>query len=182
MLLIDYNKLFNNMTTYYKHNSSCGSGYDSSYIKIEPDNKVTINLRWGWMGQGRTNCDLECTLYPISGPYHIIKVNKFTELFKDENKVHNKDAYFDTYIFNEVLETEWCKYPMEDIPIGLYIGNGCQSNEKFQLQLFDNKTVMCGVTKDDPLKHIVYKLNGSKYEIMKEDDYNKVVNRITHDK
>lgn len=163
------------MAVYYQHSHGCGSGYVDSYIKLDPDNKLSIRLRYGWMGDERLNYNLLCTLLPISKPYNMLRVDQFTELCKDGNKEHKEDAYFDTYIFDDVLETEWLKYPIDDIPIGLYMGNGCRSTEKFQLQMNVNKSVVSSIDKDSPLQKIIRIIDGLKYEIITEEQYNKKV-------
>ena len=164
------------MSTYYCHKHGCGTGSTKSYVKIDLDGQVTINLRSAWMGSGRLNYDLSCTLFPIDKTYNIIKVNKFTELCKDQNKVYNNDTYFDTYIFDEPLDTEWDKLSLEDVPIGLYMGSGCHSVETFQLSMHINNTILTNINDEDSqLYKVVNVLNGLKYELVTEEIYNKQV-------
>ena len=155
------------MTTYYRHAHGCGSGYVDSLIKIEPENKVTINFSYGWMGDEKLKYELACTLLPVHKPYHIIRIDSF----HDGTSEHKNNAYFDTYIFNEVLNTEWSMYSIDDVPIGLYFGNGCRSIHKFQLQMFKNNSVISNVPKHTKLSKIVKLLNGLKYEIILELEF-----------
>lgn len=162
------------MSTYYHHSHGCGSGHVHSSIKIDSDNKATIKLKYGWMCDERLCYEMMCTLFHTDGPYHIIKVNEFMETTETENKITHADAYFDTYIFEKPLDTEWMKFPIDDIPIGLYMGNGCHSTEKFQLQIFENREVVSDVYtvfKDDRLKKVIKILNGLKYELSTEEIY-----------
>lgn len=162
------------MARYFRHDHECGSGYVDALIKLEPDNNVTIDLRYGWMGDEKLRYTLLCTFLPVSGPYHIIKVNSF-----DDGKTEHKlDAYFDTYIFEQVLDTEWLKYPMDDVPIGLYMGNGCRSTERFQLQMFNNTRIISGVNKHTKLSKVVKILNGLKYEAVSANEYQKLIESI----
>lgn len=163
------------MNRYYRHAHGCGSGYVDALLKIEPENKVMIDLSYGWMGDEKLRYTLSSTLLPVSGPYHIIRV----ESFNDTESEHKLDAYFDTYIFNEVLDTEWFKYPMDDVPIGLYIGNGCRSTEKFQLQMFKNETVVSQIPKHTKLNKVVKILNGLKYESIDEEKYHEWLTLIS---
>lgn len=159
------------MATYYKHSHGCGSGYVDSYIKISKNDQggtVAVRVRYGWMGDGKLEYDLSCTLFPVSGPYNVLRIDRFADI--KTTTEHKADTYFDMYIFDEVLETEWLKYPIDDIPIGLYMGNGCRSTEKFQLQLNRNKTILSEET-NPSLEKIINIIDGLKYEKITEAEY-----------
>lgn len=164
------------MNKYYKHGHRCGSGYLDCLLKVEPENKITIYFSFGWMGDDRIKCEMSCTLLPVSGPYYIIRVDIFKENINGNDLEHELKAYFDTYIFNEILDTEWCKYPIDDVPIGLYAGNGCMSTEIFQIQMFHNKTVLDNVSDNEKFGKVIKLMNGLKYENIDEKTYNKWIN------
>lgn len=174
---------------YYRHSDGCGSGRTTSYIRIENTQnknknnennqikdeqkehgnkkKVEIYIDYNWMGSKRLKYKMIGTLFPISNHYNIIKI----ESFDDGKEVQIVDAYFDTYIFNETLNTEWAAYPFSDIPISLYLGNGCSSTEKFQLHLSLNTFVQNNIPKHGFLTKIIKVLNGLKYETIEEKEY-----------
>jgi len=169
----EINKKKTNM--YYKHSHGCGSGR-TTILSVIKETNMLITYKSQWMGSESLHFSLDCTLYPISGKYYVAKVNSFTEINKDGNKLYpDMHYFFDVYLFDEVLDTEWAKYPIEDIPISLYAGYGCHSTNKFRLLMVENKGISSGVFDVDRLVKIVNSINNTKYEQISQEDYEKYV-------
>lgn len=156
-------------TRYFKHSHGCGSGSSSSFIKIESMDseggyvpketmeKITIHLEHDWMGGKKIKSVLIGKLLPVDNIYKIAHM-KF-------NEGNEYSVFFDVFIFPDVLDTEWGM----NLPIGLYMGNGCRSTEKFQLHLTKNPSIINEYPAS--LHDIVKLLNGFKYENISQEEY-----------
>ena len=128
-----------------------------STIKIDQHN-VTIKLNRQWMGSLSLHRNISCTLFHISGPYHVLRVD---DIYGDaQNEPFRGQAYFDMYIFDQTYDTEWGA----GLPISLYAGNSCHSTEKYRLHMVEN-TRIDAIEQNDEIRQVVDTLNGLKYDL-----------------
>lgn len=138
-------------TIYYTFSEGCGSGHNYAKMKINADN-VYIEYRSGWMG-GKTNnmiFSFQGKYMHIDGTngcnYGVIHINKIIITTTDDQKKKEKnvDFFFDCYQFYFTLQTEWGA----DLPIALYAGGGCSSNEFNNAHIILNRMCYQGERKD----------------------------------
>lgn len=65
-----------------------------------------------------------------------------------DQKEDNVGFWFDMFLFENELSSEWGKFPMDKVCIGLYAGYGGNSTETFKLQLNVNKTIVGSDSQD----------------------------------
>lgn len=168
-------------TIYFKHSHGCGSGRTSAHVKIyqEKDEKfksVEIVVRRWWMGRyiGKSNFSIQLIgkLLPIDGPYSIIKLTNGMNLTSEEKL--NFVTYFDFFYFNKTYRTEWGSHDVNDLPIGLYAGNGASSTEKFCFYINKINTPIIDETDFEGLwKACIEIIAGMKFEISDEESFTK---------
>jgi len=108
---------------YFYHARGCGSGSTKCLVKLSKTDEVTVQFSDDWMGREALRWTLDGKVLPVNG--HVYSVYCFNEL----------GIYLDAFHFETALATEWG----QELPIGLYCGNGCYCTEEFQLVLVVNR-------------------------------------------
>ena len=112
------------MEKYYEFKNGCGTGSTTIAIKVITDNEENESMEllvacW-WMSESKYSFKITGNVLKVDGLYNVIRFENFHDLTSEEQ--YECRVFFDCFKFENPLKTEWCSHPIDDLPIGLYMG------------------------------------------------------------
>ena len=178
-------KSYNLQNRYWEFQEGCGSGSDTVLLRITSSGCAEIILKRMWMGSD--NKYIKCSgkyksIYSSNGvSYGLLVIDSVVKQVIENFKAGEQNIilspkegeqghlYFDFIQFDKWIHTEWG----QDVPINLYAGGGCYSNEIFNAILKLNNSI--NYTKDEETKEITRMCEGIKLEETSETKYMKYI-------
>lgn len=144
---------------YFYHAHGCGSGKTKCVVKWAKNGKITLQFYDGWMGTDSRKWTLAGDALTVDGEtYSVLCFAQF-------------GIFLDAFRFGKTSPTEWG----QDLPIGLYCGNGCYHTEEFALVLVSNRMITDLSKCTEDFQKRFPKINGMKLMAIPQSEYEKVL-------